>query len=340
MSFARKILNQNETLYAKSLLPRLDVLLGKRCDKMKFGTYTFLPEKTPGFDFQLFRVKPEVGRRMPPQPDMYSNIAIFGDNVAARNHPDWISQSPLGPAWRTNNNFNVRWDVLCATQPEHRAEQLDYIEDVARNSQGVWLNSIHFAEHDHCTCPRCKDLWKKSGLGWFEWRAKEITDYMAQVSERVRDRAKKKFVVGVLPDPVTNYERFGVDFDALAPLTDEFLVVMFSKNYATPWYWETLTRNFKKLFRQVPLNISLYVFGPGDDPREVPTTSELLTVSVRMARAGVDNILYLSEKASQIADFQKAALAQVELRERLRGYGGKPVQEYLDFVQGWDKIVQ
>jgi hypothetical protein len=115
---------------------------------------------------------------------------------------------------------------------------------------------------------------------------------------------------------------------------------MFSKNYATPWYWETLTRNFKKLFREVPLNISLYVFGPGDDPREVPTTNELLTVSVRMARAGVDNLLYLSEKASQIADFQKAALAQGELRDRLRSYGGKPVQEYLDFVQGWDKTVQ
>ena len=27
-----------------------------------------------------------------------------------------------------------------------------------------------------------------------------VTDYMAQVSERVRDRAKKKFVIGVLPD--------------------------------------------------------------------------------------------------------------------------------------------
>ena len=138
------------------------VLHGKRCNKMKFGTYTFLPEKTEGFDFQLFRVKPEVGRRMPPQPDMYSNIAIFGDNVTARNHPDWISQSPLGPAWRTNNNFNVRWDILCHTQPEHRAEQLDYIEDVARHSPGVWLNSIHFAEHGHCTCPRCKRNGRKA----------------------------------------------------------------------------------------------------------------------------------------------------------------------------------
>jgi len=90
----------------------------------------------------------------------------------------------------------------------------------------------------------------------------------------------------------------------------------------------------------VPLNISLYVFGPGDDPKEVPTPSELLTVSVRMARAGVDNILYLTEKASQLRDFQKAAVDKVELRERLRSYGGQPVQNYLDFVKGWEQIVQ
>ena len=235
---------------------------------MKFGTYMFEAKKVAGFDYDLFRVKPEVGRRLPPKPDMHSNIAIFGDNVTARNHPDWISQSDLGPAWRTNDNFNVRWDILCATQPEHRAEQLDYIEDVARKSPGIWLNSIHFADHGHCTCPRCKELHAKSGLSWYEWRRKEITDYMALVSERVRDRAKSKFVIGVLPDPVTNYERFGVNFDDLAPLTDEFLVVMFSKNYATPWYWEMLTRNFKKLLKDVKLNIALYVIGPGDDPRD------------------------------------------------------------------------
>jgi hypothetical protein len=270
---------------------------------------------------------------------MHSNIAIFGDNVTARNHPDWISQSALGPSWRTNDNFNVRWDVLCATQPEHRAEQLDYIEDVARKSPGIWLNSIHFAEHGHCICPRCQELHKKSGLSWYEWRRKEITDYMALVSERVRDRAKSKFVIGVLPDPVTNYERFGVNFDDLAPLTDEFLVVMFSKNYATPWYWEMLTRNFKKLFKDVKLNIALYVIGPGDDPRETPTTNELLTVSVRMARAGVDGILYLTDKAAQMVEFQKSAIAQKDTRERLKSYGGKAGQEVLDLVTSWEKIV-
>jgi hypothetical protein len=305
---------------------------------MKFGTYMFEAKKVPGFDFDLFRVKPEVGRRMPPKADMYSNIAIFGDNVTARIHPDWISQSDLGPAWRTNDNYNVRWEVLCATQPIHRAEQLDYMEDVARKSQGIWLNSIHFAEHGHCTCPRCKELHAKSGLSWYEWRRKEITGYMAQVSDAVINKAKKPFYIGILPDPVTNYERFGVNFDDMLPLTTEMFVVMFSKNYATPWYWEMLTRNFKKLFKNVKLNIALYVIGPGDDPSETPTASELLTVSVRMARAGADGLLYLTDKAAQMQEFQKRVIAEKDTRERLKSYGGKAGQEVLDLVTSWEKL--
>jgi len=299
---------------------------------MKFGTYVFEPKKAEGFDFHLFRVKPEVGRRLPPVSDMYSNVAIFGDNVTARNHPDWISQSPLGPAWRTNDNFNVRWDILCHTQPEHRAEQLDYIEDVAKHSPGVWLNSMHFAEHGHCTCPRCNELWKKSGLSWFEWRKKEVTDYIAQIRERV----KNELVIGLLPDPVNSYERFGVDFDALAPYADAFNVVMFSKNYATPWYWEMLCRAFKKLLKK-PMYISLYVFGPGDNPMEVPAPSELVTLSVRAGRTGIDGILYLTDKASQIWDFQKAVVDRVELRQKLKTYG---CQEVLDFFASWEKVVE
>jgi hypothetical protein len=305
---------------------------------MKFGTYMFEAKKVPGFDFDLFRTKPEVGRRMPPKADMYSNVAIFGDNVAARLHPDWISQSDLGPAWRTNDNYNVRWEVLCATQPIHREEQLDYMEDVARKSQGIWLNSIHFAEHGHCICPRCKELHAKSGLSWYEWRRKEITGYMAQVSNAVINKAKKPFYIGILPDPVTNYERFGVNFDDMLPLTTEMFVVMFSKNYATPWYWEMLTRNFKKLFKDVKLNIALYVIGPGDDPAETPTASELLTVSVRMARAGADGLLYLTDKAAQMQEFQKKAIAEKDTRERLKSYGGKQGQEVLDLVTSWEKL--
>ncbi|HUK84387.1 MAG TPA: hypothetical protein VLU95_00850 [Candidatus Acidoferrum sp.] len=301
---------------------------------MKFGTFTFQPQKPYGFDFSVFRVKPETGIRLTPVHDMQSNIAIFADNVAVRNHPDWISQSPLGPAKMGNANYNIYWDVVCATQPEHRAEQLDYISDVDRQSPGIWLNSQYFADHGHCTCSRCDELWKKSGLSWFEWRRKEITDYIAQV----RDVVKKELVLSIQPDPISSYERYGVDFDDLAKYADAFNVVMFSKNYATPWYWEMLTRGFKKLLKK-PFYISFYVFGPGDNPKDVPSASELLTVSVRCARAGNDGFLYLTDGESQLRDFQKAALEQVELRQKLRNYGGKPVQEFLDFVSSWEKTI-
>jgi len=302
---------------------------------LKFATYVYKPEKTSGFDFHVLRTKLETGNRIPPAKDMYSNIAVFADNMATRSHPDWISQSPLGPARMGNNNFNIYWNVVCATQPEHRAEQLDYMEDVDRHSMGVWLNSQYFADHGHCTCPRCKELWEKSGVGWFEWRRREVTNYIAQVRERV----KKDLVMCIQPDPITACERYGVNFDDLANYADAFNVVMFSKNYATPWYWEMLARGFKRLLKK-PVYISLYVSGPGDSAKDVPSVSDLLTVSVRCARAGIDGILYLANGIGEIRDFQKAAVDKVELRKRLQSYGGQNVEEVLSLVKNWEKNVE
>jgi hypothetical protein len=295
----------------------------------------FEPQKAEGFDFHLLRIKTEVGKRIPPHPEMYSNVAIFADNVAVREHPEWISQSPLGPARMGNNNFNVYWDTVCTTQPEHRAEQLDYIENVDKHSRSVWLNSFYFAEVGHCSCPRCREIWKKSGLSWLDWRRKEVTEYVAQIRERV----KNELVLCIQPDPVSSIERYGVDFDELAKYADAFNVVMFSKSYATPWYWETLSRGFKKILKKT-MYISLYVFGPGDLPTDVPTPAELLTVSVRCARAGIDGILYLTGDSEQIKNYQKAVINQVQLREQLRSYGGQQVQEVLDLISKWEKNLQ
>jgi hypothetical protein len=130
-----------------------------------------------------------------------------------------------------------------------------------------------------------------------------------------------------------------VDFDDLAKYTDAFNVVMFSKNYATPWYWEMLARGFKKLLKK-PFYISFYVYGPGDNPSDVPTTPELLTVTARCARVGVDGFLYLTDGASQMTDFQKATVQQAALREKLRSYGGLEVQKALDFFARWDSTVK
>jgi hypothetical protein len=302
---------------------------------MKFGTFTYQPQKAPGFDFHLLRVKTEMGTRISPVVDMHSNIAVFADTATAKIHPDWVSQSALGLAKCGNLNFNIYWDVLCATQPEYRAEQLNYIESVSRQSKGIWLNSQYFADHGHCTCPRCRELWQKSGLGWLEWRRKEVTGYISQIRERV----KNDLVMSIQPDPVCSLERYGVDFDDLAKYADAFNVVMFSKNYATPWYWEMLARGFKKLLKK-PFYISLYVYGPGDNPADVPTASELLTVTVRCARAEPEGFLYLTDSAQQILNYQNQVVDNTALRNKLKDYGGKPVQDVLQQVASWEKIIK
>jgi len=304
-------------------------------NNLRFGAYVYEPEKAEGFDFHVLRVKQETGKRITPVQDMYSNIAVFADNVAARNNKNWISQSPLGLAQFGNYNYNIYWDVVCATQPEHRAEQLKYIEEVDRQSPGIWLNSQYFADHGHCTCPRCNTLWKKSGLGWLEWRRKEVTDYISQI----RDHVKKELVMCIQPDPITAYERYGVDFDDLAKYADAFNVVMLSKSYATPWYWEMLSRGFKKILKK-PVYISLYVSCPGDNPKDVPPPAEILNTSVRCARTGIDGILYFATGTKKLLDFQKGVVNNFELRRRLRSYGGHPVQEVLDLVNNWEQLIQ
>jgi hypothetical protein len=301
---------------------------------MKFGAYTFQPQRVKGFDFQVLRIKPETGIRISPVSDMFSNIAVFADSSAVQMHPDWVSRSPLGPAKFGNNNFNIYWSVVCPTQPEYREEQLKYIAEVDQKSSGVWLNSQYFADHDHCNCSRCQERYQKSGLSWLEWRKKEINDYMSQI----RDIVKKELVFCLQPDPVSSYERYGVDFGDFAKYADKFCVVMFSKNYATPWYWEMLTRGFKKLLTK-PFFVSFYVYGPGDNPKDVPLTSELLTVTVRCARVGTEGFLYLTDGESQMVDFQKNAIKDSALISRLRTFGGVPVQEVLDKIEEWRNVV-
>jgi hypothetical protein len=157
--------------------------------------------------------------------------------------------------------------------------------------------------------------------------------------EQIRGVVKKTLVMSIQPDPVSSLERYGVDFDDYAKVADAFNVVMFSKNYATPWYWEMLTRGFKKLLKK-PMYVSLYVNGPGDAPQDLPSPSEILTVNVRCARiGGLEGFVYLVDGEKEMVDFQKAVLGKPELISKLRTFGGQPVQEYLDFVEGWKKVL-
>ena len=311
--------------------------------KLKFATFLYQPEPAEGVDINFYRIKPESGTVGTPNPKMYTNIAVFGDNTMAQKHPEWISFSKDGPAFRRltapkvngvnpgNKKYNLRWDVMCITNPEVREYNLKLIEDCARQTPGISVSSQHFADHGFCVCPHCVEKWRKSGLNWYDWRAQTVTEFLKEVKDRI---GGKPLYVNLLPDPVLGRERFGYDFDALAEYADYFVVPMFSKAYPTPWYWEMLARAFKSKLKK-PVFTNLYVRGPNDDPKQVPTPGEILTVAVRIARTGVDGIIFLAENAQRIRDFQKAAVESTDVLAELDGYGG---DEVLDLVNKWKSL--
>jgi hypothetical protein len=310
---------------------------------LKFATFLYQPEPAQGVDINFYRIKPESGTVGKPNPSMYTNIAVFGDNAMAQKHPDWISISKDGPAFRRltapkvngvnpgNKKYNLRWDVLCMTNPEVQEYNLNLIDECARQTPGISISSQHFADHGFCVCQRCVELWRKSGLNWVDWRAETVTAFLKEVKNRV---GNKPLYVNLLPDPVLGKERFGYDFDALAEYADAFVIPMFSKAYPSPWYWEMLARAFKSKLKK-PVFTNLYVRGPNDDPNQVPTVDQLLTVAVRIARTGVDGIIFLAENAQRIRDFQKAAAQSEETLAELDGYGG---DEILKLVESWKSL--
>ena len=88
-----------------------------------------------------------------------------------------------------------------------------------------------------------------------------------------------------------------------------------------------------------PFYINFYVYGPGDLPQDVPTPAEILTVTARCARVGgIDGFVYLSDGEKEMVDFQKAAVENTALRQKLRSFGGEPVQEFLGRVESWEKL--
>jgi len=310
---------------------------------LKFATFLYKPQPAEGVDINFYRIKPESGTVGTPNPKMYTNIAVFGDNELAQKHPEWISISKDGPAFRRltppkvngvnpgNKKYTLRWDVLCPTNPEVREYNMRLIKECAEKTPGVSISSQHFADHGFCVCPRCVELWRTSGLNWYDWRAQTVTEFLKEVKETI---GSKPLYVNLLPDPVLGRERFGYDFDALAEYTDTFVIPMFSKAYPSPWYWEMLARAFKSKLKK-PVFANLYVRGPNDDPKQTPPVKDLLTVATRIARTGIDGIIFLAENAERIRDFQKAATQATDVLQELDGYGG---DEVLDLVEKWRSL--
>jgi hypothetical protein len=298
---------------------------------LKFGVFLYQPEPVEGVDYNFYRLKSESGIVGKPNPKMYTNIACFGDNYMAAKRPDWVSVSKDGPSLRTNKKYNLRWDVVCMTNPEAREYNLKIIAESAKVTPGISISSQHFAERDFCTCPRCVEQWRQSGLNWVDWRAKTVTEFLKEVKDVVKN---KPLFVNCLPDPLLGKVRFGYDFEAMAEYADYFVIPMFSKAYPTPWYWETIARGYKSFLKK-PVFVNFYVRGPNETWETVAPHRQIMTVATRAARTGIDGIIFLAEKAQWIQEFQKKAVADKEWRKELEGYGG---DEVLELFNRWEKL--
>lgn len=297
-----------------------------KLENMQIGLVTYKPEKVEGYDLHVYYSKWADGRAFPAAEGMQNDVTVFCDARAIRDDPSIVALSKVGPALRKNRRSNFPFDFVCPTQPEYRAKVLKYIESLSRESiTGVTLNLYHFPDQEYCTCPRCTQLWKKSGLSWTEWRAQTVTEFISDA----KALTKGTFAVEIYPDPVLCRERFGIDLKAIDGFVDYLHVPLSSRDYLTNYWVDLLARDFIAIMKK-PVVLELSAEMPTDEKLEA-----LLKTVAYVSRHKLDAVLLLvhdSENARQVCKF---AVQNTELREWFDKYEFK---EMTRIVDGWAKI--
>ena len=292
---------------------------------MKIGLVTLTPEKVAGYDLHVFYSKWADGQVFPAAKGMQNDVTCFCDAKAIREDPIIAAVSTKGAALRKNRLFNLPFDYVCPTNPQYRAKVLDYVKSLSETPiEGVTLNLYHFPEQEFCTCPRCTELWHKSGLSWVDWRAKTVTEFLKEAKALV----KGTFAVEMYPDPLMAKERFGIDFEAIAELVDYFHVPLSSRDYLTNYWVDLLTRDFLRILKK-PVVVEL----SGEMQTDEKTEALLKTVAY-LSRHGLMGVLLLvhdSENAGQIARY---AVQNSMFREWLSKYD---FPEMNRIVEKWTK---
>ncbi|MGD6807106.1 MAG: hypothetical protein ACQCN4_09125 [Candidatus Bathyarchaeia archaeon] len=293
---------------------------------MKIGLVTYKPEFVEGYDVHVYFCKWVDGQVFPAAKGMQNDVTVFCDAKAIREDPALVAQSKGGPALRKNRKSNLAFDFVCPTNPDYRKKVFDYIDSVAKETiEGVTLNLYHFPDQDYCTCPRCLELHKQSGLSWTEWRAKTITEFLKEA----KTHTKGTFAVEMFPDPVLAKERFGIDFAAIAELVDYFHVPLSSRDYFTNYWVDTIVRDFVATLKK-PVVVELSAEMPTDEKLDA-----LLKTVAYLSRHNVEAVLLLvhdSENAKQVARF---AVHNEEFQEWLKTYNFPEMQKIVD---NWAKF--
>ena len=293
---------------------------------MKIGLVTFTPEKVAGFDLHVYYSKWADGQTHPAARDMQNDVTCFCDAKAIREDPSIVAVSNRGPALRRNRTFNLPFDYVCPTNPTYRKRVLDYIEGLGKETiQGVTLNLYHFPEEEFCVCPRCVELWRKSGLNWTEWRAQTVTKFLADAKRLVEG----EFAVEMFPDPVLAKERFGIEFTQIADLVDYFHVPLSSRDYLTNYWVDLLARDFVKILKK-PVVLELSAEMVTDEKAEA-----LLKTVAYVSRHDLKAVLLLVHDSENAREICRYAVKNVEFRDWLRK---NEFVEMSQIVDDWAKL--
>ncbi|HKZ87974.1 MAG TPA: hypothetical protein VJ066_02300 [Candidatus Bathyarchaeia archaeon] len=293
---------------------------------MKIGLVTYTPEKVEGYDIHVYYSKWVDGSVFPAAKDMQNDVTCFCDAKAIREDPSMVAVSKNGMALRKNRKANLAFDFVCPTNPLYQAKVLDYVDSLSRESiEGVTLNLYHFPEEEFCVCPRCVELWRKSGLNWTNWRAQTITSFLKEAKTHV----KGTFAVEMFPDPVLAKERFGIDFEAISELVDYFHVPLSARDYTTNYWADLLTRDFIKILKK-PALVEL----SGEMLTDMKAEPLLKTVAY-LSRYNLIGILLLVHDAENARQIARWAVNNKEYREWLSKY---EFTEMNKIVDDWAKF--
>jgi hypothetical protein len=292
---------------------------------MKIGLVTYAPEKVEGFDLHVYYAKWADGSVFPAAKNMQNDITCFCDAKAIREDPSLVAVSKNGPALRKNRKINVPFDYVCPTNPEYRKKVLEYIKELDReNIQGVTLNLYHFPDEEFCVCSRCVELWRQSGLNWTEWRAQTITDFLKEAKGLIPGT----LAVEMFPDPVLAKERFGIDFESIAPLVEYFHVPLSARDYFTNYWVDLLTRDFLQILKK-PVVVELSA-----EMLTAEKADALLKTVAYLSQHDLKSVLLLVHDSENARQVRRFAVNNSAFREWLRKF---KFTEMTRIVDEWAK---
>lgn len=223
---------------------------------MEIAVLTNQAKPVSGFDYCFYEVKQVTGKIREPARGMFNIITCFADNMAVKEHPDWIAVSEKGKALRSNQNLKLLWDWICPTNEKFVSKLLELVADVSRMGVlGIRLDCAQFAREGFCRCKRCMNI-KKREESWDDLRVSIITDFVEQAAKV----SKVPLMIGLEPDPAFSRERFGQDIDSLSKYADSFCVPIYM-DYSIVYWCDIIAYAFRRNVRK-KLVIDLYAGYP------------------------------------------------------------------------------